>query len=50
MGANGSKGNSAVLMSNFRKVFDQLLYLSPQKAKAREWLKACSGGFYLELE
>ncbi|MFD2229435.1 hypothetical protein [Alkalimarinus sediminis] len=50
MGENGAKGNSKTLISNFRRIFNHLLYQSKQKAKARKWLASYSGGAYLELE
>ncbi len=50
MGMEGEKGGSTTLIGNFRRLFDQLLYQSKQKIKAREWLKAHSGELYLELE
>ena len=50
MGMDGEKGGSTTLISNFRRLFDQLLYQSEQRIKAREWLKAHSGELYLEFE
>ncbi|UZE95425.1 hypothetical protein [Alkalimarinus alittae] len=50
MGRKGNKGNSHTLVSNYKRIFDDLLFQSKQKTRARNWLKNRAGSFYLSLE
>ncbi|WP_250658141.1 hypothetical protein [Alkalimarinus coralli] len=43
MGGEESKGRSDILIKNFKKIFDYLLFQSKQKSKARIWLQNRGG-------
>ena len=50
MGGKGKKGDSNALISNWKRVFDHLLFQSPQKIRARKWLNDRVGVYYSSLE
>ena len=46
MGMNKGKGDSVMFLSNFRKLFDHLLYQSKQRDKAYYWLEHIARSSY----
>jgi len=50
MGMKKGKGDSVIFLSNFKKLFDYLLYQSKQRDKAYHWLEHISRSGYGSLE